>query len=167
MKTAIQKKDPATFLTHLRYSVLRLIHDSAVAYLWCRVSKNVPRCFMFVVNWVLVSERKKFPVVINWLFCEHFSLYASFAEVNYINLTVMMYNKCDETYILSEFLLYSVVFPQIIFVYDIFQNIIISQNYYKTHFLSSEIKLDFSYKFHFEILLFEIRYGYQKTKIYN
>lgn len=79
----------------------------------------------------------------------------------------MMYNKCDETYILSEFLLYSVVFPQIIFVYDIFQNIIISQNYYKTHFLSSEIKLDFSYKFHFEILLFEIRYGYQKMKIYN
>lgn len=45
----------------------------------------------------------------------------------------MMYNKCDETYILSEFLLYSVVFPQIIFVYDIFQNIIISQNYYKKH----------------------------------
>lgn len=70
----------------------------------------------------------------------------------------MMYNKCDKTYILSEFLLYSVVFPQIIFVYDIFQNTV-SQNYYKTHFLS-ETKVDFSYKFHFEILLFEIRYRY-------
>ena len=48
-----------------------------------------------------------------------------------------------------------------------------SEHYYKpellqkTHFLSSETKLDFSYKFHFEILLFEIRYGYQKMKIYN